>query len=248
MGVTGERDRPPVRVGVALSDIGAGMYAALAILAALAARSRTGKGQWLDISLLDTTVSFMTYMAAYYFATGKSPERAGSAHPTIVPYQCFKTADNEYVALAIGNDKLFQNFCRAISNEALAQDPRFSTNPSRVANRTQLIPLLEKAFAEKPRDEWLQIFTKAEVPAGPVYSMNEIFSDPQILGRRMLERIQHPTAGEICQIGIPMRFSETNPEIKLPPPTLGQHANEILTKILGYDAKRIEELEGDGVI
>ena len=248
MGITGEPGRPPVRIGVALSDIGAGMYAALAILAALAARARTEKGQWVDVSLLDTTVSWLTYMAAYYFATGKNPEKAGSAHPTIVPYQCLKTKDNEYVALAVGNDKLFQNLCRAISNEKLAQDPRFSTNPSRVTNRKQLIPILEEVFAQKPRDEWLQIFAEEEVPAGPVYSMQEVFSDPQVLQRKMLARIQHPTAGEISQIGIPMVFSDTNPEIRSPPPVLGEHAEEILGKLLGYEGKRIAELRNEGVI
>jgi formyl-CoA transferase/CoA:oxalate CoA-transferase len=248
MGITGEPDRPPVRIGVALSDIGAGMYAALAILAALAARARTGKGQWIDISLLDSTVSWMTYMAAYYFATGKNPERAGSAHPTIVPYQCFKTEDNEFVALAIGNDKLFQNLCRAISNEKLAQDPRFFTNPSRVTNRKQLIPMLEEVFAQKPRDEWLQIFAKAEVPAGAVYSMQDVFSDQQVLHRKMLVRIRHPTAGEISQIGIPMTFSDTNPEIRSPPPVLGEHVEEVLGKLLGYDGKRIAELRNEDVI
>jgi len=248
MGITGEPGRPPVRIGVALSDIGAGMYAALAILAALAARARTEKGQWVDVSLLDTTVSWLTYMAAYYFATGKNPEKAGSAHPTIVPYQCLKTKDNEYVALAVGNDKLFQNLCRAISNEKLAQDPRFSTNPGRVTNRKQLIPILEEVFAQKPRDEWLQIFAEEEVPAGPVYSMQEVFSDPQVLQRKMLARIQHPTAGEISQIGIPMVFSDTNPEIRSPPPVLGEHAEEILGKLLGYEGKRIAELRNEGVI
>jgi formyl-CoA transferase/CoA:oxalate CoA-transferase len=248
MGITGEPGRPPVRIGVALSDIGAGMYAAIAILAAVAARVRTGKGQWIDVSLLDSTVSFMTYMAGYYFATGKNPEPAGSAHPTIVPYQCFKTKDNEFIALAVGNDKLFQNLCRAISNEKLAHDPRFSTNPSRVTNRTQLIRILEETFAMKPRDEWLRILTEAEVPAGPVYSVQEVFSDPQILQRNMLVRVQHPTAGQISQIGIPMKFSDTDPEIKSPPPILGEHVDEVLGNILGYDAKRIAELRKEGVV
>ena len=248
MGITGEPGREPVRIGVAMSDIGAGMYAALAILAALAARARTGKGQWIDVSLLDSTVSWMTYMAAYYFATGKSPERAGSAHPTIVPYQCFKTEDDEFIALAVGNDKLFQNLCRAISNEKLAQDPRFSTNPNRVTNRNQLIPILEQVFAKKPMDEWLRILAKAEVPAGPVYSMKDVFSDPQVLHRKMLAKIQHPIAGNINQIGIPMVFSETNPEVRSPPPVLGEHADEILGKLLGYDTKRIAELRSEGII
>ena len=248
MGITGEPGRPPVRIGVALSDIGGGMYGAVAILAALAARTRTGKGQWIDVSLLDSTVSWMTYMAAYYFATGKNPEKAGSAHPTIVPYQCFKTSDNDFIALAVGNDKLFVNLCKAISNETLAQDPRFSTNPNRVANRTQLVPLLEKIFAQKPKDEWLRILNEAEVPAGPVYSLHDVFSDPQILHRKMLVEVRHPTAGEISQIGIPMIFSDTSPDIRSPPPLLGEHVNDVLGKILGYDAKQIAELRNEGIV
>jgi len=248
MGITGEPGRPPVRIGVALSDIGAGMYAAIAILAALAARARTDKGQWIDISLLDSTVSWMTYMAANYFATGKDPERMGSAHPTIVPYQCFETSEGRFITLAVGNDKLFQNFCKAIHRESLADDQRFSTNPSRVINRDRLIPILEEVFKQKPRDEWLRILTKEGVPAGPVYSLQEVFSDPQVLQRKMLLRIQHPTAGEISQIGIPMMFSDTNPQVRSPPPTLGEHSNEVLGKLLGYDERRIAELRNEGVV
>ncbi len=248
MGITGETGRPPVRIGVALSDIGAGMYAAIAILAALTARARTDKGQWLDISLLDGTVSWMTYMAANFFASGRNPERMGSAHPTIVPYQCFETSDGQFIALAVGNDKLFRNFCKAISRESLADDHRFSTNPSRVINRDQLVPILEEVFKQKPRDEWLLILTKEGVPAGPVYSQQEVFSDPQILQRKMLLHIQHPTAGEITQIGIPMMFSDTNPEVRSPPPTLGEHSNEVLGKLLGYDKRRIAELRNEGVV
>ena len=248
MGITGESGRPPVRIGVALSDIGAGMYATIAILAALAARTRTNKGQWIDISLLDSTVSWMTYMAANYFATGKDPERMGSAHPTIVPYQCFETSGGLFITIAVGNDKLFQNFCKAIHRESLADDNRFSTNPSRVVNRDQLVPILEEVFKQKPRDEWLDILAKEGVPAGPVYSMQEVFSDPQVLQRKMLLRIRHPSAGEISQIGIPMMFSDTNPEVRSPPPILGEHSNEVLGTLLGYDEKRITELRNEGVV
>jgi len=248
MGITGEPQRPPVRIGVAISDIGAGMYAAIAILAAVAARERTGKGQWIDVSLLDCTVSWMTYMAANFFATGEIPERMGSAHPTIVPYQCFETSDDEFIALAVGNDKLFQAFCRAIHRDELATDARFSTNPARVRNRDQLVPLLEQLFKQKSRDEWLSTLTESGVPAGPVYSLAEVFSNPQVLHRNMLVRIQHPKAGEISQIGIPMIFSDTSPEIRTPPPILGQHVEEVLGKLLGYDGKRIAELRNQGAI
>lgn len=248
MGITGEPDRPPVRIGVALSDIGAGMYAAIAILAAIIARQRTGKGQSLDISLLDSTISWMTYMAAHYFATGRNPEKMGSAHPSIVPYQCFETRDGEFITVAIGNDKLFREFCKAIGMEKMADDPKFATNPNRVAHRNELIPILEKLFQEKNRREWLEILTDAKLPAGPVYSMEEIFSDPQVLQRQMLVKIQHPKAGEISQIGIPMKFSDTRPEIRSPPPVLGEHTAEILSKMLGYDKQRIAELREKGIV
>jgi len=248
MGITGEPGRPPVRIGVALSDIGAGMYATIAILAALASRAHADKGQCIDISLLDSTVSFMTYMAGNYFATGKNPERMGSAHPTIVPYQCFETSDEQFITVAIGNDKLSQNFCKAIHRESLADDQRFSTNPGRVINRGELVPLLEELFKQKPRDEWLRILTEGGVPAGPVYSLQEVFSDPQILHREMIVRIKHSTAGEISQIGIPMKFSNTTPEIRSPPPLLGEHVEYVLGTLLGYDEKRIAQLRSEGVV
>jgi crotonobetainyl-CoA:carnitine CoA-transferase CaiB-like acyl-CoA transferase len=248
MGVTGEPARPPVRIGVAISDIGAGMYASIAILAALAARQHTGRGQLIDVSLLDSTISWMTYMAAHFFATGRSPKRMGSAHPTIVPYQCFKTKDEEFITLAIGNDKLFRNFSEAIGFKELADDPKFASNPQRVVNREELIPLLERRFQEKTREEWLQILSRAGLPAGAVYTIGEIFSDPQVQHRQMRVKIIHSKAGEICQIGIPMKFSDTKPEIRNPPPLLGEHTDEVLHTLLGYAPKRIVELHEKGIV
>lgn len=248
MGITGESDRPPVRIGVALSDLGAGMYATIAILAALFARQRLRQGQNLDISLLDSTISWMTYMAADYFATKRIPQRMGSEHPTIVPYQCFETKDKEFISLAIGNDKLFREFCKTIRMESLADDPRFATNPSRVTHRDELLPTLKHIFAQKNRKEWLKVMIDARLPVGPVYSMEELFSDPQVLHRQMLIETHHPRAGKIYQIGIPMKFSQTKPEIRLPPPVLGEHTDEILGKLLGYDVKRIAELRAQGVV
>jgi len=248
MGITGEHGRPPVRIGVAVLDIGAGMYAAIAILSALIAREKTGKGQWIDISLLDSAVSWMTYMAGYYFLTGKNPEKLGSAHPTIVPYQCFETSDGRFITVAVGNDKQFRNFCNAINMDELADDSRFSTNPSRVAHRGQLIPTLEGVIKRKTRDEWLRILNEAEVPGGPVYSISEIFSDPQVLQRDMLVKVPHPTAGEVHQIGIPMKFSDTNAEIKSAPPLLGEHIEEVLSRLLGYNQKQISELKNEGIV
>jgi crotonobetainyl-CoA:carnitine CoA-transferase CaiB-like acyl-CoA transferase len=248
MGITGEPDRPPVRIGVAISDLGAGMYAAIAILAALAGRQRTGRGQLVDVSLLDSTISWMTYMAAHFFATGRTPERMGSAHPSIVPYQCFKTKDGEFITIAIGNDKLFHNFCEAVGLMGLADDAKFSSNSQRVINRDELIPILERQFNERTREEWLRILSEAKLPAGPVYSMADIFSDPQVLHRQMLARITHPKAGEITQIGIPMKFSNTKPEIRQPPPLLGEQTDEILKTLLGYHPRRIAELHERHVV
>ncbi len=248
MGITGEPDRPPVRIGVAISDLGAGLYAAIAILAAIASRQRTGRGQLVDVSLLDSTVSLMTYMASYFFATGQSPKRMGSAHPTIVPYQCFKTKDGEFITIAIGNDKLFRTFSKTIGLENLADDPKFSSNAQRIANRRELIPLLERIFQQRTREEWLHILTEAKLPAGPVYSIAEIFSDPQIKQREMQVNITHPKAGKVGQIGIPMKFSETAPEIRDPPPLLGQHTDEILRTLLGYDSHRIAELHEKRIV
>jgi len=248
MGITGEPDRPPVRIGVAITDIGAGMYAAIAILSALIAREKTRKGQWIDVSLLDSTVSWMTYMAANYFATGIVPKRMGSAHPNIVPYQCFKARDGKYLTVAVGNDRIWKNFCEALGLENLIENPKFATNPKRVENRDELIPVLEKVFLSKTRDEWIGILLKKGVPCGPVYTMDEVFRDPQVLHRKMLVEIEHPKVGKIKQIGIPMKFSETPGEIKVPPPLLGQHTEEILKNLLGYSEEEINQLKREEVI
>jgi formyl-CoA transferase/CoA:oxalate CoA-transferase len=248
MGVTGEPNRQPIRVGVAISDIAGSMYATMAILAAIVAREKTAKGQLIDISLLDSTISWMTYMAGYYFGTGQNPAKMGSAHPTIVPYQCFETRDGEFITIAIGNDKLFQEFCEAIGLGQLANDERFATNSKRVTNREQLIPVLEKQFKQRNREEWLHLLIDSKLPAGPVYSIQEMFADPQVLMRQMLVKLTHPKAGKINQIGIPMKFSETEPQIRDPPPLLGQHTDEILAGLLHYDPRRITELHEKHVI
>jgi crotonobetainyl-CoA:carnitine CoA-transferase CaiB-like acyl-CoA transferase len=249
MGITGEAGQPPIRVGVAVSDIAGAMYATIAILAALSYRQQTGKGQFIDISLLDSTISWMTYMAGYYFATGQDPAKMGSAHPTIVPYQCFETKDGEFVTIAIGNDKLFLEFCEAIGlKKQLASDERFASNARRVLNRNELIPILEKQLKTRTRQEWLSLFAEKKLPAGPVYSMHEIFAEEQVALREMLVKIHHPTAGEIKQIGIPMKFSDTRTRSLEPPPLLGQQTDDILKSILRYDTQRIAELHENRIV
>ncbi len=248
MGITGEPERPPVRIGVAITDLGTGMYAAIAIISALWLREKTGKGQYLDLSLLDTSVSWMTYMAQNYFATGKSPKPMGSAHPNIVPYQCFKTKDSKYMVLAIGNDNFWRVFCETVGLKDLANKPEFRTNSGRVENKNKLIPLLEKLFQGRNRDEWINILNKAKIPCGPVYKMEEIFKDPQVLHREMLVKVKHPKIGELEMVGTPIKFSETPLKISKYPPLLGEHTEEVLNKLLGYSKKEIEKLRREKVI
>lgn len=248
MGITGEPNHAPVRIGVAIADIGAGMYAAIAVISAILAQKKTKKGQRIDISLLDGTVSWLTYMAANYFATGKAPKKMGSAHPNIVPYQCFQASDGKYLTLAVGNDSMWKNFCKAIAYERLINDERFSKNPKRVENRETLVNMLIKVFATRSRSEWLAALLKNDVPCGPVYTLDEIFTDAQVLHRNMVLEMDHPKAGKIKQIGIPMKLSEMSSRVDIAPPLLGQHNKEILGSLLKLSEKEIKRLEREGVI
>ncbi len=248
MSITGEPDRPPVRIGVAVSDIISGMYATIAILAALRARDQTGKGQWIDISLLDSTVSVMTYMAGNYFATGRNPRPAGSSHPTIVPYQAFKCMDDSYLIVAVGNDRHWELMCKAIQAEHLLNDSRFAHNADRVKHRDELVPQLEKIYSKKPRQDWFKILTEAGVPCGPVYTMSEIFTDPQVLHRGMLLEMSHVKTGKVRLIGNPIKFSETKVQIRTPPPLLGENTEEVLKKLLNYSDSEITKLREEGAI
>jgi formyl-CoA transferase/CoA:oxalate CoA-transferase len=244
-GITGEPGQAPIRIGVAVADIAGGMFAAYAIAAALAHRERAGKGEHIDVSLLDGQLAWLTYMSGYYFATGKDPERAGSRHPTIVPYQTFATADG-YINVAAGNDEIFQRLCTAIGQPDLALDPRFHTNPKRVENRAQLEPLLEGVFTERTTGEWRDTLNEHGVPAGPVYRISEIVRDPQIVARQMTLTLLHPKAGEIRQFAKPFRvLDERGPAT--PPPLLGEHTAEVLGS-LGYSEAQIADLRRSGVI
>jgi crotonobetainyl-CoA:carnitine CoA-transferase CaiB-like acyl-CoA transferase len=244
MAVTGEPDGPPLKAGFSLADVGAGMWAVMGILFALQARNQTEKGQWVDVSLLETMISWQTYLAGNYFASGKNPQTMGGAHPNICPYQVFRAKDG-YFNLAVGNDSLWKNFCQVMKLD-IADDPRFVTNPKRVENRDQLIPILEKIFKTKSYNHWVEILDKAGVPAGPVYQISDLFADPHVLEREMLLTMQHPTIGEIKQVGIPVKLSDTPGELVSPPPLLGQHSFDILQK-LGFTVKDIDELYENGV-
>ena len=248
MSITGEESRPPVKVCVSITDLTAGMYAAIAILSAIIAREKSGKGLWIDISLLDSAVSLLTNVAANYFATRVVPKRMGSAHPNIVPYQCFKAADDKYLTIAVGNEEIWKRFCRVLGLEKLIDDPEFATNQKRVQNREKLVSILNEIFLTKKRDEWIDLLLKNDIPCGPVNTVDEVFRDPQIFERNMLTEVKLPTGEVIQQIGIPIKFSEIHLTIRSPPPLLGQHTEEVLKNLLNMSAEEINQLKEKGVI
>ncbi len=248
MGITGEQDRPPVRVGVAVTDLNAGMYAVMAILSALRVRDQLGIGQYLDVSMMDAAVSWMTYMAGSYFANGEVPPRMGGAHPSIVPYQTFEAGDGKFLLVAGGNDRLFKILCEVMDMEHLVTDPMYVSNTVRVENREILVPIIQEKLLTKPRDAWLSKLMESGFPCAPVNAMDEVFSDPQLLHRNMLVTMDHPKIGKIKQIGAPLKFSDTPLKIELPPPMLGQHTDEVLVKLCGYSEDEVATLKKNNVV
>ncbi|GAB3984031.1 CaiB/BaiF CoA-transferase family protein [Actinoallomurus acanthiterrae] len=246
MSVTGESDGAPVRMGTSGADLGAGMWAVIGVLAALNARRQTGRGQHVDISLLDGQVAWLTYVAGGYFATGETPRRYGSAHPSIVPYQALPTADGN-VMVAVGNDGQWRRFVDAVGRTDLADDPRFATNPDRVRNREELLALLEEALAARTSAEWAEILTEAGVPAGPINTVPEALSHPQVLAREMVVETEHPGAGRLRMLGSPIKLSAQPPAVRSAPPGLGEHTDEVLAE-LGLTAEEIAAMREEGAI
>ncbi|MEW6742211.1 MAG: CoA transferase [Planctomycetota bacterium] len=247
MGITGERGGPPCKVGVAITDVLTGVYASSAILAALLWRERSGKGQYIDCSLLDAQVSALANIASNYLVAGQEATRWGTAHESIVPYQVFPTKDRP-IAIAVANQKLWVSFCHALGKEEWLADPRFESNPKRVANRDVLVPLVTEAFAARTCSEWMEILLAASIPCGPVNNMASLFADPQVQHRQMAATVPHPTIGSLRLSGIPIKYSATPGQIRLPPPLLGQHTAEILTSVLGYPAERVAALRREEVV
>jgi crotonobetainyl-CoA:carnitine CoA-transferase CaiB-like acyl-CoA transferase len=251
MSVTGEPDGAPgggpQRAGVPIADIITGMYASIAVCAALAHRAHSGAGQHLDLALLDSQIALLAYQNTNYFATGKPPTRIGNLHPNIVPYQPFRASDGE-VILACGNDNLYRKFCEAAGCPELASDARFLTNGKRVENRKELTRLLGDIFRKRTKLEWVTLLDAAGVANGPINDIAQVFAEPQVKARGVRIEVAHPVAGTLPMVASPMRFSGTPLEHKTPPPLLGEHTDEILTKILEKSAEEIARLRAHGVV
>ncbi len=231
MSFTGEPDGEPMKVGVAVADLFAGQNAVIAILAALQARTLTGRGQHLDISLFDSQLGMLANVASNYLISGKLPKRYGNAHANIVPYQSFQASDAWFI-LAVGNDGQFKKLCEVIGNMNLAQDPRFATNAGRVENRDALISILKPVFLNKTVSDWLSAFESAGIPSGPINSLEKVFAESQVAARQMLIEMEHPSIGSLRLVGSPLKLSETPVEYRLSPPRLGEHTDEILKEFV----------------
>ncbi len=247
MSITGEPNGEPQKVGIAVTDIGAGMWSAFGIMAAIHHRHEHGEGQYIDVSMLDAQVAWLTYQAATYFANGEAPKRLGAAHPTLVPYQAFPCQDGKLLNLAVGSERIWERFCEAIEREDLKDNPDFATNADRVRNRGALVPMLQEVFNKRPVLEWVDSLNAASVPAGPINDLADVFSDPQVLSREMYQEIPHPTLGTIKQTGLPIKFSRTPGGLDRHPPLLGEHNSEILGE-LGFSEEEIAAMLEKSVI
>jgi len=247
MSITGEPDGIPLKHGMAITDLVTGMNATQAILAALIARGRTGRGQFLDIALLDGAMSLLANVGTGYLNAGGRPRKYGNAHPTVVPYQTFETKRGRFV-LACGNDGQYRALCRVLGRPDLAEDVRFRRNADRVVNRDALIPQLEAIFREDGADAWLERLWAAQVPAGVIHDVPEAFASPAVQGRRMVDTVPHPTLGEVHLIRSPLRMSETPPTAPTAPPLLGADTAEVLSRVLGKSQAQIAALAESGAI
>ena len=246
MDLTGYPDGPPAKLGASLADVVAGLYAFNGILLALLARHKTAKGQYVDISLLDGMVSTLTYQALIYLSTGRSPQRLGTRHPSIVPYECFEARDG-FVNIAVTNQKQWENFCRVLGFAELATDPRFETMKARLAHYGELRPVIERLISKMTRAETIARMSEVGIPAGPINTVGEILEDPQIHAREMVLELTHPEYGPFRTLGIPIKLSDTPGTVDKAPPRFGEHNREVLST-LGYSEDEIHKLAEAGVI
>jgi formyl-CoA transferase len=247
MSITGAPDGEPVKVGVAIIDLVAGLMLGKAITAALYAREKVGVGQRIDTSLLEAEVASLINVGSNYLVGGTIPTRWGNAHPNIVPYQHFKTADG-YLVIGVASEVIWKRFCAAAGCEELSRDPRFVNNAKRVEHRAELLALLAEMFLQRDNETWFKLLTEAEVPCAPVQTIDQVFQAPQVLHRDMLMEIDHPTAGKVRMAGIPVKFSETPAAVRKPPPLLGEHNEEVLKNWLGMSAAAIDELKKEKIL
>jgi crotonobetainyl-CoA:carnitine CoA-transferase CaiB-like acyl-CoA transferase len=247
MSITGEADGQPMKTGVAIADILTGLYAANAIQAALMHQQKTGAGQYIDMALLDVQVATLASQAMNYLATGTSPARLGNAHPNIVPYQAFATSDS-YIILAVGNDSQFLRFCELAGKAELAADQRFQKNSNRVRHRDALLPQIKEIMLQKSSAEWLEALNARGIPCGPINNIEQVFADPQVQHRGMQLQLDHPAAGKVAGVASPIRLSQTPIEYQQAPPMLGQHTDDVLSRMLALDATTIAQLRNDGIV
>jgi len=247
MSVTGEAGEQPMKTGVAIADILTGLYAANAIQAALMHQQKTGTGQYIDMGLLDVQVATLASQAMNYLATGFSPARLGNAHPNIVPYQAFQTSDG-YIILAVGNDSQFLRFCELAGKAELADDERFQKNSNRVRHRDELVSQVKEIMLQRSSAQWLEALNARGIPCGPINNIEQVFSDPQVQHRGMQLQLDHPAAGKVASVANPIRLSQTPVEYQQSPPLLGQHTDDVLSRLLVLDAAAIAQLRNDAII
>jgi len=251
MSVTGQKDgvpgAEPMKVGVAVSDLVSGLYTAIAVLAAIIHQSKTGEGQSIDMALFDCQAAALANQASNYLSGGMVPGRLGNAHPNIVPYQVFATTDGHLI-LATSNDNQFRRFCKTAGLEAVASDPRFSTNAERVAHRQAIVDLLKPVFAARTTARWIADLEAANVPCGPINRVDQVFADPQAIARELTVTLNHAAVGQMQLVASPLRLSRTPPEYRSAPPLLGEHTEEVLTNLLGMTAHELARLRSDGIV
>jgi len=247
MSITGTEESGPLKVGVAIIDVVAGLMLGKSIAAALYAREKSGVGQKLDTSLLEAEVAVLINAGSNYLLSGEVPGRWGNAHPTIVPYQSFQTEDS-YLVVGVASEGIWKRFCAAIGKPELARDPRFERNSNRVVNREILIPILSELLRSRKNESWLRLLNEAEVPCAPIQTIDQVFQSPQVLHRKMLVEVAHATAGSVRMAGVPVKFSATPASLRLPPPLLGEHSEQVLASWLGMSSEAVEQLKDKGIV
>ena len=245
--ITGEPDRPPVRVGTSISDITAALFTAIGILSALHHRDRTGEGQLVDVGMLDGMVAILENAIVRHFATGEIPQPLGSQHPAITPFEAFESADG-YIIIAIGNDSLWRKFCEHVERLDLVNDERFATNASRTANHDQLHPILTEIMRGRTTARWIEGLDALGVPCGPINTIDKVVNHPQVLAREMIAKVSHEITGGVEVPGVPIKLSKTPGQVSAPAPALGEHTTKILTGLLAKSPDTVDRLEREGVV